>query len=558
VNFLAPIWLLALIPWAGLLIWVLTGRRQRERVPFLRLWNAPEEVQRPKKKAIEPPPLGVALLLLAALAGVLSAAGPVVGRGREPPVLEVIVDRGASMSALGAGGKTRFAIAGDALAEALLARSQRVLVGYNVLPAGEFATREPRRFAEHMGYQTRTAVADSRDDIASLARHILGTRQTVVVISDKELGLEDDRIIQIRPEGTPDNAGIAVMSARSGQVMVRCRSTSRQTRTVRVTSGSRNGERKVDLAANVDTDVFIDFADPSGVIESRLLESDAFDGDDCAWIVRPNTWPAVTAWAPVGEEIRRVLAVYAKHRPAGAGARRVVIVRAGDDLKSEESAVLLAADAGTTPASGNAATTEHPIVSGVDFSPLRAGTAIAAKPPGEGWTIVARLADKPIVAVREAEGVRRAWVGFQSREFARTPAFVLFWSKMLDWVGVGGDEYISRPVGAFSERNATRTAPDPMPADADPWLWPGLFRTSEGVIAMNAGAVEFPPVRGGGDWRERIARLPLAGAAGIALRPWLALAGLALAVLAAAVWPRSRRRHTPSPPAAEALNRAIA
>src|SRR6185503_13893781 len=162
------------------------GRRQRERVPFLRLWDAPEEVQRPRKKAMEPPPLGVALLLLAGLTGILSAAGPVVGRGRAPAVLDVIVDRGASMSALGAGGKTRFAMAGEALAQALLARSQPVLVGYHVLPAGEGATREPRRFAEHMGNQMRTAVADTRDDLASLARQILRTRQTVVVISDKE------------------------------------------------------------------------------------------------------------------------------------------------------------------------------------------------------------------------------------------------------------------------------------------------------------------------------------------------------------------------------------
>src|SRR6185503_334850 len=113
----------------------------------------------------------------------------------------------------------------------------------------------------------------------------------VVVISDKELGLDDDRIIQIGPEGTPDNAGIAFLSARSGQVMVRCRSTSRQTRTLRVTSGSRASERKVDLAANADTDVFIEFADPSEVIEARLMESDAFDGDDRAWIVKPKTWP---------------------------------------------------------------------------------------------------------------------------------------------------------------------------------------------------------------------------------------------------------------------------
>ena len=35
----APIWLLALIPWAALAVWMLWGRRERVGVPFLALWQ---------------------------------------------------------------------------------------------------------------------------------------------------------------------------------------------------------------------------------------------------------------------------------------------------------------------------------------------------------------------------------------------------------------------------------------------------------------------------------------------------------------------------------------
>jgi hypothetical protein len=409
-----------------------------------------------------------------------------------------------------------------------------------------------------MGYAKRTALGDTRDQLVSLVRYMLDGRDTVVVISDRDLGLEDERVIQVPPEGTPQNVGIELLAAGAGQVMARLRSTGAATRRLRVASGGPTAERKVELRAGAATDVFVDLPDPAEVIETRLVEADAFDGDDRAWIVRPSTWPMVTAWAPVSEEVRRVLEVYAKNRPAAEGARRVVIVKAGDDLGAEEWAVLLAADAAAAPVSGAVRTTEHPVVAGLDLSALASGAAVAAKPPGQGWSVVARLADKPVVAVREAGGVRRVWVGFESREFARTPAFVVFWGKVLDWVGKGGEEYVSRAVGDLPA-DAVRAAPDPLPADVEPRMWPGLFRTADGLIAVNAPAVEFPAARaGGGGWRERIAGLPLKVGGGVGLRRWLALGALALAAVAAGVWERARRSGPPvqTPPAA--LNRAIA
>src|SRR5688572_11289157 len=98
-SFLAPLWLLALVPWGALLVWVLTGRRKRERIPFLPLWDAPEELRRPPKKAIEPSPIAITLLLLATLSAIVAAAGPRPRLGQpDQRQIAILIDRGASMS----------------------------------------------------------------------------------------------------------------------------------------------------------------------------------------------------------------------------------------------------------------------------------------------------------------------------------------------------------------------------------------------------------------------------------------------------------------------------
>src|SRR3954470_19543785 len=116
-TWLAPIYLLTLLPWAAFAAWMLVGRRRRQRVPFLPLWDAPEELRKPKK-GFEPPPLSIAFILLALLLALLAAARPELGgphsRGRVP----TIIDRGAPMSATPAG-HARFAALAQSAAPAI-------------------------------------------------------------------------------------------------------------------------------------------------------------------------------------------------------------------------------------------------------------------------------------------------------------------------------------------------------------------------------------------------------------------------------------------------------
>jgi hypothetical protein len=88
--FTAPLFLLALLPWAALAIYLMIGRRRRVAVPFVELWKVPIKPRR-TTRAVHVPPASVVLILVALLAVVLAAGGPAVKRApldataQEPP-----------------------------------------------------------------------------------------------------------------------------------------------------------------------------------------------------------------------------------------------------------------------------------------------------------------------------------------------------------------------------------------------------------------------------------------------------------------------------------------
>jgi hypothetical protein len=72
----SPIWLTLLFPWTALAIWLLSGRRQKQPVPFLELWRAEAAHIRRPHRYLNRPPLALALALLALLIAILASAGP--------------------------------------------------------------------------------------------------------------------------------------------------------------------------------------------------------------------------------------------------------------------------------------------------------------------------------------------------------------------------------------------------------------------------------------------------------------------------------------------------
>ncbi|HLZ97955.1 MAG TPA: hypothetical protein VKP66_08375, partial [Steroidobacteraceae bacterium] len=103
-QLLAPLWLIALIPWLGVAVWMLRGARESRRIPFLPLWRGMEVRPRTHRR-MRMPPIAIALALLAALLAIVAAARPGFTASfilQDPVVL--IIDRGLTMSARGANG----------------------------------------------------------------------------------------------------------------------------------------------------------------------------------------------------------------------------------------------------------------------------------------------------------------------------------------------------------------------------------------------------------------------------------------------------------------------
>src|ERR1700688_4862234 len=121
-TFASPLWLVGLLPWIGVALYLLWGRRKRRDVPFLELWRGPAAVEHAKWK-VSAPPVALAMALLAMLAGILGAGRPAArrGGGDQSIAIAVVVDRGLTMSARGAS-DLRFREAGreaaDEIAEA--------------------------------------------------------------------------------------------------------------------------------------------------------------------------------------------------------------------------------------------------------------------------------------------------------------------------------------------------------------------------------------------------------------------------------------------------------
>jgi hypothetical protein len=533
-GFLAPLWLWGLLPWGLFSAWLLVGRRKRERVPFLPLWDAPQELRRPKK-GFEPPPVSLVFALLALLLGVLALSEPVI-RPRDASrrgKITVVVDRGASMSAV-IGEGARYASLAKSVAPRLAGEFGAGPVDLVDVVTGGVEQADRSDWATTVSKWKRTAF-DTSDALRSTARRLVDRGEPVVVLSDRDLGFNSDQLVQAMPPDEVKNAAIVRLAAREGQVMITLHANYTTPRTLVVTTAGQSVRREIWIKPGDDQNVFVDVPRLGDVVEASFELGDAFDGDDAAYLVRGRRWPNVEARLPLPDELRRMLVVYQKNRPAGEGSNKISLVGPGE-LGSDEAGVVVTPVAGDERARGSVVAQNHPALAEVDWTGVERGVAVAEKGPGEGWTVVARVGAQPIVAVREG-AARQVWVGFESREFARTPAFVVFWSNVLDWAGSGGEGFASVPVGQGGEK-LRRVMPAQLPGDVDGPYWPGVFETATGPIAKAASPVVFSS--GSGAWERALARLQVGPGAGRRLAPWLALAALGCLLGATLTWERKK------------------
>ncbi|MGH7214410.1 MAG: hypothetical protein ACREIT_06575 [Tepidisphaeraceae bacterium] len=517
-TFASPIWLIALAPWAALAWWMLRGRAPRVDVPFVDLWRGPAGVRRPRR-AVERPPLATALVLAALLLAVLAAARPTVEDFTGRAHVTIVVDRGVTMSAQSRGGTSRLGQAVDAASPELAKHFGGASVDLVAVPGDQTRTNA----AEWSGLDGffAPALQATGPPLADVVRRKIAENQgPVIVFSDQAPGAESDRLVLVPPSAPARNIGVVSVAARehpSPAMMVRLRNQSGQTgaASLQIVSGDRTVTRPIDLPRrDTEADYFIDIQDALADVTTVEILTDGDDddlpADDRAWVARTRSWPRIETATVVPLALRRMIEVYADARPP-AGSSRVVRVVSDGAVPADASPVVVIGAGAGEPAS-RLEPHAHPVVENVDWSALADARAAGQAPPG--WAPVLIAGGRTLVAVTE-QPARRVWVGFESESFPRSPAFVVFWTDLFDWVGEGGQTF---------------STDAPTPPGYEP----------------NVLGVRFPELPMA-DWRVKLANLRKTTAPRASVTPILVLAALACLVGAGWTWPGGRAKliHNP-------------
>ena len=504
-SFTSPIWLLGVLPWAGLALWLLQARRQRVGVPYLALWHSNLAVPPPRRRMQSIPP-AILLMLLAALMAILVAARPTINRadsGGQTPVT-LIVDRGLTMSAKG-NAEVRYLEAARAMFDALPAgeRSRPVEL-FPVPGAGPIQTT----FADCLKSLSSIAPTawDTKDLLlGSIGAHLAATSGPVLVISDASLAARD-RLIQISPGSIVHDAGIVLLAARDlpvAQVMVRVRNQSDlKAASIVLKCDGREERQAIELPPRNNTaDYFFDPPDLGTVVSAELVVNDNLPADDRAWLVREGNRPAIEAATALPPELRRLIDAYQHSRPATDGSSHLTIVGSAAQLPSSAPAVLVpTAPAGTASISGAIQAAAHPVTAHVAWDQMPMPLDVDGDAPA-GWTPLVSINSRPIVAVRP-DGPRQLWVGFTSPGWSTMPDFVVFWTNVFDWAGGGGASFVGHPLADWSPEWKPIE-----PGKGEAGMWPGLYRRSDGALrAFNPPDVIFPPPLHA-DWKNQLAAL---------------------------------------------------
>lgn len=479
--FMQPLWLLLLIPWAGLAVWMLRRRPTAVEVPFVALWRG-EVSPRSTLRGTRRPPISVILLLLAILAAITGAARPMV-RGDGGGEVVIVVDCGITMSATDASGRTRFERVLQAVRDAA---PDRLKLSVQSIP--------PRR-SEPIDSPAPTAV-DTRQALQAHVLRLLNTNNVpVVVITDQDVGMSHDRLVVVSPEPMGDIA-ISHVAARANQVMAKVVNYAAAPASVTVTarSGSQSSSQSVDVMAGESSDVFLDLP-LDRTVEVSISPVSANALNDVAYLARTSAWPRPTIVGAVPASLRQFIEAYTKARPPGDDSRQILI---SDTAREQDNSIHIDTSSPSVAATGEPALSDHQLVRNVDWTTIRDGR-IHGRPPA-GATPIASFGGQPAIAIGPG---KRVWIGLSSPTWPLRPDYVVFLTNVLDWLGEGPPVYVAhQPHLLAPEWRATTEVTPSAPTG----LWPGLYERRDGaVLAINAPDVapdRAPPAE---DWRTRVA-----------------------------------------------------
>lgn len=531
--FATPVWLLFLLPWLGLVVWLLTGRRHRVAVPFLELWSGPIAGAK-TRRTIQPPPAALACALAGILLAILGAGSPMLHSGGAGQGAWLIVDRGVTMSAM-----PRIAERNQSLPK-IDSRKVILVPPWPGLLADGSNWKSAPPSASQTGELLHAAIADV------LARD----GEQILLLSDVQPIPLDPRIVQIPPSSMPQNVSIvrvavsvpaARLSSRQTQVaspppqlMVRIRNQS-SIKSCQLTaiSEDQSATKTITLPpANEEANFFIDLAALGDAVDVNLGVADDLSADDRAWLIRQSPWPKIETRSNLSPELKRMIDVYQIHRPANPESRRVIVVDNLFSLPADQPAVAVLRDGTNAKPSAGTVGVEfgnHPAIAGVDWRAV-AADAVAAESPGDGWTTLVRAGPRVLVAAR-GQPARQVWVGFNSVEFPKSKDFVIFWTNVLSWAGQGDLQFTGESMQTLGDAWQLRTSPIAGGFDVSP----GIYARADGSSrAMNALDVKFSsPVHT--DWRGRLASQS-AMRAGVGFQSFVWMGALLSILAAGGLW----------------------
>ena len=511
-TLLAPLALLALLPWAAVAWRMLRATPGRAAVPFLQLWPTRTRPAAVAARRRRPPPAFVLLALAAALLALLAAARPVVFLGTGGSDLTVIVDRGDTMSLTLPDGRTRL--------RAFAAAHPDLLAP---LEGASFRTRfVPEADADAADWARATPSAGAvSETLARTVRKSLTDGAGVLVVTDRDVATRDPRLFVVGPtDPPPADAAIVHVGVDSGGLLATLRGDGPATLELFV------GEQVVasrPVVAGVSGYVF-DLPPEADAAVVRLVKNapDAWPADDHYGVARVRAWPAVAASSPAPEPLRRFVGLFTQLRPPRPFSRRVTV-------GPEPQAVVRLADAARVTAGDWAVSADAP-AAGVDWAAL-SGVRAAEYPFAEdaAWRPVVRRGGDVLLALRD--GDRRAWVGFDADGFSATGTFVRFWADLLTWANGGPERW-----------DSTRLADDELQTLSPEGAAAAVTAGVDAAGRPSATRAPVPAAAAAEPWdAAALAAFLRARRRGTALAP--VLSGVAVACLAAAAWRWPRRER---------------
>lgn len=455
-TLLAPLWLFGLLPWAMLVLWLLSGRWDARPVPFLELWRADQSsLPRNPKRWLVRPPFWLVLMLLAMLVAIVGASQPRITElpYTTGPSITIILDRGMSMTAQ-SNGQPRWKQIVQALRFPLQSRFGMGDTRLILLPEKKTIDTNRPSWAVYANDADPPA-GDTREMLAPvISRELHRTDGLIFVLTDQKLPIEDPRVVPVPPIGGASNVGIVsagIATSPKRSVLVRVRNDSdRKSAELRVGAGPA---QLIELPGKGEKrNYFIDLDQPSKTIAIELSPMDDQPLDNHAELLQRSAWPIPQGQGELSAEVKRMIASYGKVRPATPGISSVVTI-AQDPITRGRSIIAPPTTRPIVPASVNI--TDHPITQHIDWERALRSAKMATAPPG--WTAVVTAGDRPIIAIRE-DPARQVWIGVASPDFAMTTDFVLLWTSALDWAGQGGETYDFIGHPAVPIFNASNTA----------------------------------------------------------------------------------------------------